>query len=272
MARVLLLGATGLAGLAIAHELRSRGHVVSAPSRDEWDLSRQPPTPQRLGWAEVVVNAAVVKDAGRPESRPVNVELPLGLAALCRAEGRRLIHLSSDAVLAACPPPRTEGSAKAPPPQDTYARQKAEGEPDSGLVLRTSLIGPEGRSPAGGLLCWVLASQGRCRGFTDHLWNGLTSLELARVIAERIAGDWVEGIRHLHSDTVTKADLLVLIARAYGLAAEPEAVASGAPRDQRLATAFADGIRPPLAEQIARLPGVSDVQGRWTGVGPGPGA
>ena len=63
------------------------------------------------------------------------------------------------------------------------------------------VVGPELRRFES-LLCWFLRCEGGCQGYVDHLWNGLTSLELARVLGDIIEGDIRPGVRHLYSEDV----------------------------------------------------------------------
>ena len=87
-----------------------------------------------------------------------------------------------------------------------------------------SIIGPEiketGRS---GLLNWVLNESGEVlTGYTNAKWNGITTLELAKVIDHAINMDDVypnryQGIFHPVNETVTKYKLLCLINEVYGL-------------------------------------------------------
>lgn len=73
-------------------------------------------------------------------------------------------------------------------------------------------------------------------GFTDQRWNGVTTLQCARVCAAVIAGARVDSLQHVvPADSVNRADLPALIAVAFGrtdlrVAREP------GPVDRRLAT------------------------------------
>lgn len=92
---------------------------------------------------------------------------------------------------------------------DDYGFSKVSGE--RGMVIRTSIIG-EG-NPLG-LLDWAL-SQDKVNGYTNHYWNGITCLELARHIPFYI-GRYQPNTIHLHGYTYTKYDLLKKIYKVYG--------------------------------------------------------
>src|SRR5438874_903765 len=53
---------------------------------------------------------------------------------------------------------------------------------DSGCcwVIRTSIIGPE-TGKGWGLMGWFFAQSGDVKGFTNHLWNGITTLEWTEI-------------------------------------------------------------------------------------------
>ena len=144
----------------------------------------------------------------------VNAEFPQELARLCADAGMKLVHLSSDGVFSGRGEPSDKSSA--PDPDDEYGVQKLAGEPAFGLVLRASIIGPERRGFEA-LLCWFLAQKGTVPGYSDQLSNGVTSVALARAIANVIAQRPLpNGVRHVFTDDVTKQELLIRIARAFG--------------------------------------------------------
>lgn len=262
--QVLLFGGSGMVGTALQSVLRERGHAVIAPSRQIFDaVHNQNEFPALIGRSTVVVNAATVKDARNTSAHAVNAEFPHFLAEQCNRRDVPFLHLSTDAVFSGASGPFFEDS-----PIDgatPYGRQKAAGEPVSALVIRFSVVGPEQRGFSA-LLCWLLAQRNRCDGYTTHLWNGLTSPELARILGQIIEEGFTPGVRHLFSDTVSKRQLLTMAAEAFNRSVSVQEVSSP-PRDQRLATRHPKWLarhRPrPLAEQIADLPSWSDERGHW---------
>jgi dTDP-4-dehydrorhamnose reductase len=101
-----------------------------------------------------------------------------------------------------------------------YGKTKSLGEPEleGVLNLRCSIVG---REPAGGgsLMEWVLShKKGEAlRGFTNHLWNGVSTNAFAHVVAGIVgAEEFVSGSYHLvPSDRVTKYELVSLIAELF---------------------------------------------------------
>lgn len=146
----------------------------------------------------------------------INALLPHQLAGLCEAIGARLVHISTDCVFAGSKGMyREEDSSDA---RDLYGRSKYLGEVDypHATTLRTSIIGHELQT-AHGLIEWFLAQRGSVRGFTRAIFSGLPTVELARVIGERvIPRTHLRGLYHVSAAPISKYDLLRLVAEVYG--------------------------------------------------------
>ena len=264
--KALVLGGTGLAGSALVHVLGGLGHTVSAPMRAQYDIRRGPLPRMLLDGVDAVVNAAVLKDLTvRGAAIRVNAEFPHELARLCADARVKLVHLSSDGVFSGRGGPYDESST--PDPDDEYGAQKLAGEPSFGLVLRTSIIGPERRGFEA-LLCWLLAQQGSVPGYADQLWNGVTSVALARAIVTAIArGPMPNGVRHVFADDVTKHELLIRISRAFGREMIIQPARAPVARDRRLRTRYPEFLAAcgllPLDAQLVELRLLVDERGRW---------
>ena len=85
--------------------------------------------------------------------------------------------------------------------------------------IRSSIIGEETKNKRS-LLEWVRSNKnGQINGFENYYWNGVTCLEMAKIIDEIIVKDifW-EGIRHVYSPRkVSKYELVSLISKYYKL-------------------------------------------------------
>lgn len=102
---------------------------------------------------------------------------------------------------------------------DVYGKSKSLGEPENCTVLRTSIIGEE-VSNSRSLVEWVKSNKnGSANGFTNHFWNGVTCLELAKFIENNflIKNNYWQGVRHVFSNTVNKLQLLNFINNSYQL-------------------------------------------------------
>lgn len=172
---------------------------------------------------EVVVNCVglikQLKEAEDPVAAiTVNSLLPHKLAALCQAEGARLIQISTDCVFSGESGGYTEDDPQ--DARDLYGRSKGLGEVGgSGAVtLRTSMIGRE-IGTRNGLLEWFLAHRGgRVSGYRGAIYTGFTTQVLSRIIADVIERHRdLTGIWHVSSDPIDKCTLLETINRVLDL-------------------------------------------------------
>lgn len=170
---------------------------------------------------EAVVNAAgIVKQ--RPtakESIPsleVNALLPQRLAVLCKALGARLIHLSTDCVFSG-----RKGDYQESDPsdaEDLYGKTKYLGELHENhcLTLRTSIIGRE-LSRKKSLFEWFMAQEGTVKGFSRALYNGFTTIEMARIIdLMLVQHPEASGVWQVSSEPIDKYTLLLLFREKTG--------------------------------------------------------
>jgi dTDP-4-dehydrorhamnose reductase len=239
--RILVLGASGMLGNAVLryfatqteHEVvgivRSAGSARLLPEAvqdrialggdvDDVDalvrmFDRHRPT--------VVVNCVgLVKQLGDAKDPlaaiPVNAVLPHRLARLCALAGTRLVHLSTDCVFTGDKGMYREDDL--PDAQDVYGRTKLLGEVDypHALTLRTSIIGHELASHHS-LVCWFLSQHGPVRGFSQAIFSGLPTVEIARVIDKYVLDrPELRGLYHLSAEPIDKFSLLQLVAKTYG--------------------------------------------------------
>jgi len=171
---------------------------------------------------EVVINAVgIVKQRSRAnESIPsieINSLLPHRLAVLCGDIGSRLIHLSTDCVFSGGGGNYLENDFS--DAVDLYGRSKYLGEVgyDGCLTLRTSIIGSE-ISRHTGLFDWFKSQTGTVSGYTNAIFSGFTTIEMARIIENMIVKhEGASGIYHVSSSPISKYDLLLLIKNKFNL-------------------------------------------------------
>jgi len=141
-------------------------------------------------------------------------------------------------------------------PSDYYGKSKSLGEPPNCMVLRTSIIGPEFGGHTKHFLSWVKSMDGKkANGYRNHLWNGLTTLELSYVILEIIMGDlYEEELYHLFSSDVTKYEMVKKVAEVYGLDIELTQVDASIAVDRRLRTLMGlnDLVTPHTFEEMLK--------------------
>src|SRR3954453_9503130 len=161
--RSVVFGASGQLGIELVRELKARGHVVTAFTRDAVDITDGAAVENALAQAdaEVVFNAAAYNQVDVAEKEPqaaflVNALAVRNLALACRQIDARLVHFSTDYVF--------DGAARHPYAEDdpthplgAYAVSKLGGELyaqaylDRALVVGTwGVSGPGGLTPAGG--------------------------------------------------------------------------------------------------------------------------
>lgn len=171
----------------------------------------------------------------------VNSLGPRILANECDKIGCRLIHISTDCVYSGVGGGHKE--SELPSPIDLYGMSKLLGEVTHfpHLTIRTSFVGlpdPTGR----GLLAWA-EKEHRVIGYDKVIWNGLTTLELGKIIIEKLLSPWSKwGLLHLPGEAITKLDILVTAAAVWGwkLTVVPESNTTAVPHraNRTLATDY----------------------------------
>ncbi len=280
---MLVLGAEGMLGHTLLRVLEGGGAVdvvgsarAGAAPLLAFDAERDSPRAllRAAGKPTLVINAIAVLTAelreggarARERARVVNAEFPHRLCEAARAVGANVLLVSSDAVFG----PEHGSCVESMPPdaKDAYGASKREGEVWAGHVLnlRCSLVGPDPQRGRG-LLEWVLRQPrgGAIDGFTDQRWNGVTTLQLARLCASlaapglfaRVRGE--SPVHHLcTNETTTKYELVRLLAEAFRPDVRVAAVASGHPITRELATELRSlpellGSDRPLADALTEL-------------------
>jgi len=260
--RIIVLGADGMLGHVVAATLsRAYDDVVPLTRKQYGDLSEMANIDllcDSLRHAIVINCVGMIRQRlpklptadGILRAIMLNSYLPHRLA-----EKSRLIHVSSDCIFSG----RDVGNyveTDLPDEPDIYGRSKALGEPThSALVLRTSIIGPE-LSRSLSLFEWFMAQESECNGFTNSMWNGVTTTTLADCILLLLqtAQYRIDGVRHVFGETVSKYDLLMKLnaLRASPLRIRPTELLGRI--DRTLSTIFPDFNKampiPPLDEQI----------------------
>ena len=229
---VLVLGASGMLGSAMISVLSesedlyvigTARNIVQVGSFKPLVMSdiQHVPTALDVFRPDIVINCiGLIKQ--RPECSDPNLAIeinslfPHKLADQCYAVGARLIHISTDCVFSGKRGwYREDDRCDA---EDLYGLTKIHGEVDypNAITLRTSIIGHELKLPSYGLLEWFLSQKDRCSGFTEAVFTGLPTVELARVIRDFvIPKPNLHGIYHVASKPITKYELLKVIAFYY---------------------------------------------------------
>jgi dTDP-4-dehydrorhamnose reductase len=241
MAKVLILGGSGMIGTGLAQSLQAAAIDVEVTSRNRLSIERLSGVAvhkfeaktdsiedlvKNLEAGDYVINCiGMVKSLihdDDPESCDaayfLNSTFPSKLAAVAESRGLRVIQMATDCVYSGEEGNYSEYSAH--DASDVYGKTKSGGEISSAAVmnLRVSVIGKGSQ----GLYHWV-ASQpegATIAGYLDHQWNGITSVEYGRIIAGIVRDNlFAPGVHHIvPTGSVNKSELVRLIAANAGRA------------------------------------------------------
>jgi dTDP-4-dehydrorhamnose reductase len=255
--KIFVAGHRGMLGHVVERYFRGAGcEVMTSDARYEGSV--QDPLVETIvnSGCEWVINAVgrIKQKSTQPEALyQVNTLFPLHLKSRLAA-GQRLIHASTDCVFSGRLGPYPLNARR--DADDVYGLSKLLGEsvaePFRCLVLRTSIIGPE-LTPGHGLMGWFLAQTGEVQGFLNHLWNGITTLEWARIAHELIMGRHVLNLPIIQPGVwpaVTKCDLLQLLAKTWGHEIPIRPVQAPAAVDRSLVPSL---LRPSLEIQLRQF-------------------
>lgn len=262
---IYVFGSTGMLGRYVAKYFESAGYDVMRINRRDIDAER--PFGALIQWKlqktsekDAVINCmGLIKqkmtDDDVVKAIRINSVFPWVLNEMCNKAGLPLVHISTDCVFSG----KTGGYHEESPVDatDMYGLSKAAGEPGGCAVIRTSIIGEANDDKS--LLEWVRSNDGGViNGYTHHLWNGVTCLQLAKAIEKLVDnGIWYRGVIHYFSETVTKAALVRMIVEEYGIDVMVSDVGGDAGVDRTLSSLYSNpfigletpGIRRQIREQ-----------------------
>jgi dTDP-4-dehydrorhamnose reductase len=251
--RILLIG-RGILGSAVADHFTRLGYHLTVMT-DRYGAENDSDYFQKVrridaDWVINAIGRIPMRKAPVEELRRVNVDFPLHLKAMLLPR-QNMIHMSSDAVFGGSKSCYTWKDS--PDPIDEYGRSKRDAEAcaESGRcwVIRSSLIGMEEKTSAG-LMGWYWRQQEKASGYVNHLWNGNTSLELAKVFDELIQGKIpnTEPILQVgYLPSISKCQLLEFIHEISGRG--PKVIPTEAPLALNR-TLIPNVVRPPIQEQL----------------------
>ncbi|MGO8926061.1 MAG: sugar nucleotide-binding protein [Limisphaerales bacterium] len=255
--RVFVLGHQGMLGHVVARFLAQEHCEVVTSSLRYGGAARDPLVEtvrdSACNWVVNALGRIKQKTEDPNELYLVNSLFPLHLSTRMRSE-QRLIHASSDCVFSGR---RGQYSvADERDADDVYGLSKALGEaaaqPGRCWVIRTSIVGPE-LGTGWGLMGWFLRQSGEVSGYTNHLWNGITTLEWAEVAWELMNGQLSAEGPLIQAGTwpaMSKCEVLQLIGKAWGLAMKVRPAEAKDAVDRTLLPTLK---RPELEHQLSKL-------------------
>ena len=232
MKKILVIGSKGMAGHMVRQLLiETKAFEVIDISRDNqsfkstysFDLTdlEQLSNILYIEKPDVVINCVGIlnqaAEANPEKSIFINSLIPHFLSARCK----RLIHISTDCVFSGSKGNYLENDTK--DGYGLYSESKSLGEVTYGphLTVRTSIIGPELKSNGIGLLHWFLNQKGEIKGYSNAVWSGVTTLQLARFIKDLMDKPEITGLLHYTNNIkISKLNLLKLISVIFGKSIE----------------------------------------------------
>lgn len=228
--KVLVLGGNGMAGHVLRMYFTEKGRysvwfTLRAKTEDrqaiQLDVTDWPSVEKvaRFIRPDVVINATGIlnkrAEQNIREAIQVNSLFPHQMAQLGKQLGFRFIQISTDCVFSG----RKGNYRESETPDGTtvYAKSKSLGEVVDGphLTIRTSIIGPELRDGIG-LFHWFMQQKGSILGYRKVLWNGVTTLELAKALDWIMQKPELTGLVHLTGpEKISKYQLLLWLKETF---------------------------------------------------------
>jgi dTDP-4-dehydrorhamnose reductase len=198
-----------------------------------------------------------VESVGHMNTFIVNGLWPHMLHKTCARAKAKMFHITTDCIFSGEKGRYTE--LDRPTQYDEYGLSKYFGELGHHCTIRTSIIGEE-KSTSRSLVEWALSQAGKeVSGFKNHLWNGVTCLQVAKVIEQLIEQNvYWEGVRHLFTHrSHSKLEMLQLFDSIYSLGLIINAVDAASECDRTLSTFYTQPLAfssvPTLHEQIREM-------------------
>lgn len=282
MGRVVILGGTGMLGQA-ASKYFSDSYECLVLTREHFDATNRAAEQQLVHYIQqddVVLNCVgVLKPdidrVGRTDTIMINTLFPQYASNACNKRGAKMVHICSDCVFAGTHGPYDEHAVC--DATDLYGRTKSI-IPEDCITLRTSFVGHDVRGK--GLLEWVRSMDGKSlQGYTNCLWNGVTTLQLCKFVEDIVSmhPDFT-GLMNVFTDynpngvftSISKYELCKMIVDTYNVNADVIPVEakeiSGTPiyglLDRRLSTScrarVGNGINKSIQQQLIELKQFND--------------
>lgn len=183
----------------------------------------------------------------------VNSLLPNILSKLKKIIGCEVIHITTDCVFNGLKGNYIETDEH--DCIDDYGKSKSLGENNEITIIRTSIIGEEILNKKS-LLEWVVSNKNNTiYGYENHLWNGVTCLELSIFIDKLIKSKtYWNGVKHFFSkNTVSKYELINNINEIYNLKINIIKKRTNTDCFRNLSTIFNEITEKTIYEQIIEL-------------------
>jgi len=227
---VYIFGSNGMLGNYMRSYL-SNFYKIYSITRNDYDLNNLSIdtltdflSSKKLKENDLVINCAgVIPQSSKERSLnnklyfKINSLFPIILSMICEKFNVKMIHVTTDCVFSGKTGNYNELSEQ--DESNDYGVSKSLGELCKATIIRTSIIGEELINKRS-LLEWVRSNVGKdINGFTKHMWNGVTCLQLAQIVYRIIEENlYWNGVRHIFSPkSVSKYELVSTINNVYQL-------------------------------------------------------
>lgn len=224
--KIIIFGSTGMLGNYVNNYLFKKHFEVESIGRSQFDIESCDWTrlhdilksTTQIG--DVIVNCAGAIPQQKCDIRKyvtLNAIFPHKLNEIAKQLDLKFIHITTDCVFSGRLGGYDENSQH--DAEDIYGITKSLGEDSTMCIVRTSIIGEETYNK-NSLIEWIIRQKnGEIDGYANVLWNGVTCLQLAKIICEMIKNNtYWKGVRHIFSpNTVSKCDLCRYINDIYQL-------------------------------------------------------
>jgi len=219
--KIILFGSTGMLGNYMKKYL-TQFHEIVCVDRNTFDV-------ESCDWVkldgivqsgELIINCAGAIPQQKCDIRKyiaLNSLFPHKVNEIAKEYGIPFIHITTDCVFLGKDGNYDETSKH--DSEDIYGISKSLGEDNTMCIIRTSIIGEE-INHKNSLIEWVIKQKdGTIDGYENVFWNGVTCLQLAKIIETVInKNDYWQGVRHIFSpNAVSKYELCQYINEIYEL-------------------------------------------------------
>lgn len=227
--KVLVIGATGMLGHMVNQYLEEQGHQVFGTTRKRdsllyYDAVKDIEKIEKIidvYEVEAVINCIGILNAQAENDKTLAIKLnsylPHYLDKISKNKKIKFIHISTDCVFEGTKGSYTEASL--PDATSFYGKTKALGEisDSENVTLRTSIIGPDLNVNGIGLFNWFMSqhTNDEITGFSEVVWTGVTTLQLAKVIEFVMMNDLKGLYNVVNGESISKFDLLVLFNKIF---------------------------------------------------------
>ena len=231
MSKIFIFGSNGMLGNYVKKYLLKNNLNVISLTRSDYDLStisinsltkflKEKDLKENdiiINFAGIIPQSSKDKELSKNMYYKINSLYPVILSMIALNNNCKFIHVTTDCVFSGKDGNYDESSQH--DEINDYGVSKSLGELCYGTIIRTSIIGEE-ENYKRSLIEWVKSNKnGNINGYINHFWNGVTCLQLAKIIFKIIDENlYWEGVRHIYSPTVVnKYELCKMINDIYDL-------------------------------------------------------